>query len=119
MTTIAVHPIKTDADLEEATRRLWDLRGAPQDSEAWDEYMILADLIEAYEARHHPMPTVTGRAMLAHLMEEHGLTQSQVPEIGPQSLVSAILSGKRPINARMARALAIRFKVSGDAFLPE
>ena len=57
--------------------------------------------------------------MLAHLMEEHGLTQSQVPEIGPQSLVSAILSGRRSINARMARALAVRFKVPGDAFLPE
>jgi len=33
-------------------------------------------------------------------MDQHGLTQSDLPEIGSQGVVSEILSGKRELNAR-------------------
>jgi HTH-type transcriptional regulator/antitoxin HigA len=73
---------------------------------------LLADRIREYEARVHPWPDKTTPAdVLAFLMEEHGLKQSDLPEIGPQSVVSAILSGKRQLNLRQVRALAKRFQV--------
>jgi HTH-type transcriptional regulator / antitoxin HigA len=50
-------------------------------------------------------------------MRQHGLTQSNLPEIGSQGVVSEILSGKRELNVRQVRALARRFGVAADAFL--
>lgn len=49
--------------------------------------------------------------VLASLMEEHGLKQSDLPEIGAQSVVSAVLAGKRQLNLRQVKALAERFSV--------
>jgi HTH-type transcriptional regulator/antitoxin HigA len=50
-------------------------------------------------------------------MEEHGLTQSDLPEIGSQGVVSEILNGKRERNVRHIRALARRFRVSPAVFI--
>lgn len=77
----------------------------------------LGELIGDYDARHFPLPEVSGRAMLRFLMRQHGLTQSELPEIGSQGVVSEILSGKRELNLRQVRVLAQRFGVAADAFL--
>jgi HTH-type transcriptional regulator / antitoxin HigA len=50
-------------------------------------------------------------------MEGHGLTQSDLPEIGSQGVVSEILRGKRELNVRQIRALAKRFHVSPGVFI--
>ena len=44
------------------------------------------------------------------MMREHGLTQSDLPGVGTQSVVSEILSGKRQLNLRQIRWLAERFE---------
>jgi HTH-type transcriptional regulator/antitoxin HigA len=62
------------------------------------------------------MPVSGSREVLRYLMGEHGLTQSDLPEIGGQSVVSEILAGKRDLNWRQVRALADRFGISTDAF---
>lgn len=54
--------------------------------------------------------------MLAYLMQEHGLTQAELPEIGSQGVVSEILAGRRELNVRQIRALADRFHVSPAVF---
>lgn len=77
----------------------------------------LGELIGEFEGRHTPVPDLPGREVLRFLMQQHGLTQSELPEIGSQGVVSEILSGKREFNARQLRALASRFGVSADAFL--
>ena len=48
-------------------------------------------------------------------MEQHQLRQSDLPELGPQSVVSAILSGKRALNLRQVKVLAQRFGVPMEA----
>lgn len=55
--------------------------------------------------------------MLRYMMREHGLTQSELPGVGAQSVVSEILSGKRQLNLRQIRWLAERFKVSMETFI--
>jgi HTH-type transcriptional regulator/antitoxin HigA len=77
----------------------------------------LGTLIHAYEEEHHPMPECSGADVLRFLMEEHGLTQSDLPEIGSQGVVSEILRGKRELNVRQIRALAARFQVSPAVFI--
>lgn len=77
----------------------------------------LGTLIEVYEERHYPMPECSGADMLRFFMEEHGLTQTDLPEIGSQGVVSEVLKGKRELNVRQIRALAQRFHVSPAAFI--
>ena len=78
---------------------------------------IVGDLIEDYETEHHPLPQATGLQALKFLMQQHGLTQSDLPEIGSQGVVSEILSGKRELNVRQVRALGERFSVSPATFI--
>ncbi|WP_271408052.1 helix-turn-helix domain-containing protein [Pseudomonas sp. Q1-7] len=76
----------------------------------------MGDLIAAYDAHHYAIPEAPGHEVLRYLMSEHNLTQSDLPEIGAQSVVSEILNGKRQLNVRHIRALAERFKVPADVF---
>ena len=56
-------------------------------------------------------------AVLKFLMREHGLRQSDLPEIGSQGVVSEVLAGKRDLNARQIKRLAKRFGVSPAVFI--
>jgi HTH-type transcriptional regulator/antitoxin HigA len=77
----------------------------------------LGTLIEAWENEHHPMPDAKPRQVLAFLMEQHGLKQGDLKELGSQGVVSEILSGKRDLNVRQVRQLAKRFKISPAVFI--
>lgn len=77
----------------------------------------LGTLLHVYEEKYHPMPESSGVTMLRFFMEEHGLTQSDLPEVGSQGVVSEILNGKRELNLRQIRALAKRFGVSPAVFI--
>ena len=84
--------------------------------------MPLLDLVtkevESYENINHPLPDAPPAAVLAYLMEEHSLKQTDLAEeLGGQSIVSAILNGKRELNTRQVKALATRFSVSPAVFL--
>lgn len=84
--------------------------------------MPLLDLVtkevEAYEAKHQTLPEAAPAEVLAFLMGEHGLKQTDLAEeLGGQSIVSAILNGKRELNTRQVKALASRFNVSPAVFL--
>ena len=78
---------------------------------------VLGTLIQSYEEKHRPLPDCSGADMLQFLLEEHGLTQSDLPEVGSQGVVSEILNGKRQLNVRQIRALAGRFHVSPAVFI--
>lgn len=84
--------------------------------------MPLLDLVtkevEAYEAKQQTTPEASPAQVLAFLMEEHNLKQTDLAEeLGGQSIVSSILNGKRELNTRQVKALAERFKVSPTVFL--
>lgn len=78
---------------------------------------IVGDLIENYEAEHHALPETNGIQALKFLMRQHGLRQTDLPEVGSQGVVSEILAGKRELNIRQARALSKRFGVSSATFV--
>jgi len=50
-------------------------------------------------------------------IQEHGLKQSDLPEIGSQGVVSEIISGKRQLNVCQLKLLGERFKVSPVVFV--
>ena len=79
---------------------------------------IITRQIEAYEAQHHALPDAPPAVVLAYVMEEKGIKHTDLAEeLGGQSIVSAVLNGKRELNTRQVRALALRFKVSPAVFL--
>ena len=79
---------------------------------------LVADRIRAYEKRTHPWPErSTPASRLAFLMDQHGLRQCDLPEVGAQSVVSAVLAGKRALNLRQIQALALRFSVPMEAWV--
>ena len=77
----------------------------------------MGDLLEAYDERQRPMPQASDVEVLRYLMQEHRLSQADLPEVGAQSVISEILGGKRQLNLRQIRALSERFGVSADVFL--
>ncbi len=112
--------INNDADNERAIEHIAHLAGEVKGNKAHPFYTLLHTLItlvEAYEEKHHPLPAVSDVDMLAFLMEQHHLTQSDLPEIGSQTTVSLILSGKRQLTKRHIAALSKRFNVPASVFL--
>ena len=77
----------------------------------------LGALVDAYEREHIRELPSTPVAALQLLMDEHGLNQSDLPEVGSQGVVSEILSGRRQLNVRQVRALSERFAVSPAVFI--
>lgn len=112
--------IHTESDYEAAVQRLDELLDAVGADEQHPLYGLLETLgilISVYESQHYPMPAVSGADMLRFFMEEHNLTQRDLPEVGSQGVVSEILSGKRELNVRQIRALTSRFHVSPAVFI--
>ncbi len=112
--------IRTEREYDRAVKRLNELLDEIGTNERHPLYSFmdtLGTLIEAYEEEHHPAPTSSGADVLRHLMEEHGLSQTDLSEIGSQGVVSEVLNGKRELNIRQVRALAKRFHVSPAVFI--
>ena len=77
----------------------------------------LSVFVEKYEAEHMAIPQANLAAVLKYFMNEHGLRQTDLPEIGSQGVVSEVLAGKRELNTRQITGLAKRFGVSPAVFL--
>jgi len=80
---------------------------------------LWATLIEDYERKRWPRRRLrtTPAGMLAFLMAENGLKQSDLADIASQSNISAMLRGKRVIGKAIAEKLAKRFHVAPALFL--
>jgi HTH-type transcriptional regulator/antitoxin HigA len=50
-------------------------------------------------------------------MDEHGLSPSDLPELGSPSIVREILEGKCDLTVKQIRAIAERFHVSPGVFI--
>ncbi len=82
----------------------------------YDLLDTLGTLVHAYEEDYYRMPPVNGVDVLRYLIDEHGMKQSELPEIDSQGIVSEVLSGKRTLNVRQIQALSQRFGVSPSIF---
>ena len=112
--------VRTPTDYDAAVARLNQLLDEVGDDVRHPLYGLLDTLgtvVRAYEEEHVTLPTPTGVETLHYLMAEHGLAQSDLPEVGSQGVVSEILRGKRKLNVRQVQALAARFNVSPAVFI--
>jgi HTH-type transcriptional regulator/antitoxin HigA len=119
-----VAPLLAPPRSKAAYRRLLAALDAVLDAGGADESHPLArladylgDLVADFESGHTPIREMPARAFVRELMKQHGLAQKDLPEIGAQSVVSAVLNGKRRLNVRQIARLSARFGLPAEAFM--
>jgi HTH-type transcriptional regulator/antitoxin HigA len=116
-----IHPIRSEEDLDTAIAVVDRLlsRRKPLAPPEQDYLESLSHEIERYEAVAHPMPAVSGAAMLRHLVEARGVTLSKLAEETgiAVSTLSAVLNHRRNLNLTHIEKLAPYFGVEPSVFL--
>lgn len=82
---------------------------------------LLTVLIEAFEEEHYPIADASPIEVLSELMAANNLRQKDLAKIldRPESTVSALLSGKRPLTREHIEKLSRRFAVSPAVFFAQ
>ena len=114
----APHLIHNDEELAEYTQALFELTAKsdpkPEEEEAIE---LMTLLVERYEQERYPVPQAEPVDVLRYLLERNGLSQRDIaPELGSESTVSLVLSGKRLLNRDHIARLSRRFNVSPAVF---
>src|SRR6266545_8048031 len=113
-----IRPIRTKADYRAALKeaeRLWHAEpGTPQG----DRVDVLVTLIEAYEAKHHPIPAPDPIAAIEFMMEQKGLSRRELePAIGSRGRVSEVMTRKRPLTLPMVRELSALLQIPAEVLI--
>ena len=119
--TVTVLPVRTAAEYAEAKARLRTLMDAKDAEARADEIAAQAQLIEAYERVHFPLPTPDAIAAIHFRMEQQGwdrLDLAKVLQVG-RGRISELLNGKRPFTVTMLRALHRVWKIPAAALLAD
>ena len=114
-------PIKTARQWKQTQAVVFRLLDKPvRLSRSEREYLdVLGTLIHEYEERTVQIDPLDGVDLLRELMEERGLKQKDLlPILRTESIVSAVLHGRRELNKRHIEALARFFQVSPAAIFP-
>jgi HTH-type transcriptional regulator/antitoxin HigA len=113
-----IQPIRNQRDHAQALQeveRLWGAR--PRTPEA-DKLEILVTLVDAYEAKHHPIDPPDPIDAIKFRMEQMGLTRNDlIDTIGSRARVSEVLNRKRPLTVAMILRLREKLGISADVLI--
>jgi HTH-type transcriptional regulator / antitoxin HigA len=116
-----IHPLRSDADLDDAIAMVDSLLSRPRqlDDQEQDYLDCLSHEIERYEAVAYPMPALSQAELLRQLMEAREATLSDVAAGAgiAISTLSSILREKRKLNLAHIRQLATYLGVEPGVFL--
>lgn len=113
-----VKPIRSEADHAAALAALERLWGAKAGTPKGDRLDVLATLIDAYEAEHHPMDPPDPIEAIKFRMEQQGLTRRDMEDIiGSRARIAEVLNGKRDLSIGMIRRLHARLGISADVLI--
>jgi HTH-type transcriptional regulator/antitoxin HigA len=111
-------PIRSEADYEEALAEVERLWGSKSGTPEGDRLDVLATLIDAYEAEHHPMDPPDPIEAIKFRMEQQGLTRKDLrPLLGTRTRVSEVLNRKRGLSITMIRRIHERLGISADVLI--
>lgn len=113
-----IHPIRNDRDHAKAIRQIEKLWGAVAGTREADVLDVLVTLVDAYEAKHHPIEAPDPIDAIRFRMEQQGLTRADLePMIGSRARVSEVLNRQRPLTIIMIKKLRAGLGISGDVLL--
>jgi len=116
--SMKLKPIRSERDYERALKQLGQLWGAKKGTAENDQLDILATLIDAYEAEHHPIDPPDPIEAIKFRMEQQGLTRKDLePLIGSRTRVAGVLNGKRGLSIAMIRRLHAKLGIPADVLI--
>jgi HTH-type transcriptional regulator/antitoxin HigA len=115
-----IKPIKTESDFDQALERLNEAFFALEDTPESDELEVLTALIEAYEAKHHPIEAPDPIEAIRIRMEEMNFQQKDlVGIIRGESRVSEVLNRKKRLTVEMIRSLTKLLHLPAELLISE
>jgi HTH-type transcriptional regulator / antitoxin HigA len=113
-----VRPIRDEADYEAALAEVEQLWGAPAGTADGDRLDVLATLIDAYEAVHHPMDPPDPIDAIRFRMEQQGLSRKDLEGlIGSRTRVAEVLNRRRGLSINMIRRLHDHLGISAEVLI--
>jgi HTH-type transcriptional regulator / antitoxin HigA len=114
-----IKPIRNDIDHAEAINEIERLLDSQPGSPEFDRMDVLVTLVEAYEAKHFPIPAPDDPAVvLEYYMESRGLSRADlVAYLGSKERVSEVLNHKRSLSLEMIRRLHEGLGIPTDLLL--
>jgi len=111
-----IKPIRTETDYQAALKEVERLIDSQPGTPEGDRMDVLVTLIEAYEARHFPIPEPDDPVgVLEYYMESRGLSRSDLlPYLGSKERVSEVLNHKRGLSLEMIRRLHAGLGIPAD-----
>ena len=101
-----IQPIRNESDYDNAVATIERLWGAKPDTPNGDRLDVLMVLVEAYEAKHHPIDPPDPVEAIKFRMEQMNLTRKDLePLIGPRGRVTEVINRRRPLSLTMIRKL--------------
>ncbi|QHJ00358.1 transcriptional regulator [Xylophilus rhododendri] len=113
-----IQAVKDEASYRAALAEIDGLMTARLDTPEGDRLDVLVTLVQAYEARHHPIDPPDPIDAIRFRMEQGGLTVADMtPYIGPPHRVYEVLNRKRPLTLNMIRRLAAGLHIPADVLI--
>ena len=117
-----IKAIRTEKDYLAALREvsaLIDSDPSPDTPEG-ERLDVLGTLVQAYEAKHHPIDPPDPIAAIKFRMEQSNLTvKDLVPYIGPLNRVYEVLNYKRSLSLNMIRRLSDGLHIPAEVLIRE
>jgi HTH-type transcriptional regulator/antitoxin HigA len=115
-----LRPIKNERDHAAAMREIEKLWGAKRGTPEADRLEIWVMLVDAYEAKKHPIDPPDPIDAILFRLEQAGQPKSLLTEIiGSRARVSEILTRKRPLTLAMISRLRTGLGMSADSLIPQ
>jgi len=114
-----IKPVRTDEDYQAALKEIEKLLESQPGTLEGDRLDVLVTLVEAYEARHFPIPEPDDPVeVLEYYMESRGLSRADlIPYLGSKERVSEVLNRKRGLSLLMIRRLHEGLKIPTDLLI--
>lgn len=112
-----VRSLKTEADYDWAIAEVdaYFVNPPQPGTPDGNRFDLLCDLIDAYDARHYPLPDADPIAVIEAHMAEHGLKKKDLGDvIGQKSKATEILKKKRPLSLAMIQNISSKWGISAE-----
>jgi HTH-type transcriptional regulator / antitoxin HigA len=115
---MSIKPIRSEADYDEALRRVELLWCSTSGTPEGDELDILVDLVEAYERRYYPIDLPTPVEAIKFRLEQQGKEcLSLIGIIGQRTRVYEVMRGARPLSLNMIRKLHSKLGIPAEVLI--
>ena len=114
-----IKPIRSEADHQAALKEIEKLMDSQPGTPQGDRMDVLVTLVEAYEARHFPIPEPDDPVqVLEYYMESRGLSRADlIAYLGSKERVSEVLNRKRGLSLEMIRRLHHGLGIPADLIM--